>query len=126
MELSMSNAEERARDREKELQKSIEKLKDEIVKSQMQEGNEDLRTVLGLMAWILSIINSEYGTIMRILDRQDAHQKMIDGANGGDDPISLRDVYKTMKGYQRYRWYVATTITALLIAKLLEMVHVIK
>ena len=88
--------------------------------------------LLGHMAVIVGILNSEYGTQMRILDRMDRKDrideermerlhKLLDPPNG-QDCVSLRDVYMMMRGWRRYRSFVIITLTGLTMSKIFEWI----
>jgi hypothetical protein len=114
----------RGRSREVELQASIRKLQDELAKSTAFSGNEDARMLFGHLAWIVNILNSEYGTMMRILDRLDKHDKMLEGNSNDKDSISLRDVYNAMRGWKRFRWFIGTMVFGLVCADIYKLFFV--
>ena len=80
----MSNEPDRQYGREFDVRQVIDKLRDDI-KNDLEDSTPDQRKALFIMVRILDILNSEYGTIMRILDRQDKVNKILigEGDNGG-------------------------------------------
>ncbi len=91
---------ERQRGRDAELQKRIAALRIEIEEMSM-DSPEQLRKVYIVINQLLSILNSEQGTQMRILDRQDEiieHQDKVNKllfGNGDPKNESLLDSVKS-------------------------------
>jgi len=82
-----------------DLQKSISTLRSKIDSFIAEATPEQLELYLS-MASILSILNSEYGTIMRILDRQDKTNRLLFGNGNGDEGSMINKVEKTYGAFK--------------------------
>jgi len=106
----MPEPEERQRGRDAELQKRIVSLRDEIDHMSV-EAPEQVRQVFMVINQMLSILSSENGTVMRILDRQDQaveerrlmNERLFGKVPGDEDCMSAKvaQTYKALKSVRR-------------------------
>ncbi len=108
----MSHEPDRERGRESELHKSILDLRRDI-DSDLQTAPVEVRRVLSQMARVLSILNSEYGTIMRIEDRQDRTNALLFGNGEGPDGSLVAKVDRIHGAFKFVKKAFATIVIAL-------------
>src|SRR5260221_462134 len=104
----MPEPEERQRGRDAELQKRIVSLRDEIDHMSV-EAPEQVRQVFMVINQMLSILSSENGTVMRILDRQDQaveerrlmNERLFGKVPGDEDCMSAKVVRSSAFVLQR-------------------------
>ncbi len=126
----MSHEPERERGREQELQKAIAGLRKEVEDCLNMEVAASERRLLLVMSRVVSVISSEYGTIMRILDRQDeaaeARTKMIEnlfGKNPGDEDCiaaKVNHTYNALRSIKRVGMAVILALAVLVATKWYE------
>ncbi len=107
---------ERERGRDAEIQKRIRELRAEI--DDMQ-STEQMRQVFRVFNQLLSIISSENGTIMRMLDRQDQiaeNQERVDKLLFGNGDTNEETFVDLMKQQKRLTSLVRKVLAAVVVS----------
>lgn len=114
-------------DREHEISRAIvdleNKLDEETVKA---EGGT--RLVLLYISHILAILNSEYGMVMRVINRQNKQDAILERLTAllergnGDDGVNLAMLYRAARKRQKLQWATLTVLLGLVVTSLYNAV----
>lgn len=113
------------RSRDAEIQRAIAKLKEDVANGLLSPEEQH-----SILARIVSVLSSEYGTILRIMTRQDQaskdrkaiHDKLF-GAEPGDEncmAARVNETYAVMRSAKRVGMALVTAMIILVVTKWYE------
>jgi hypothetical protein len=112
----------RERSRQFDLKHSIEALQREIENGALNTSPEN-KAVYLLLVRVVSILNSEYGTIMRILDQNDKQNLVLFGGEHDEDGgivDKVDKVFRTFKFIRKMLYAVLMALAVMLATKWVE------
>lgn len=100
--------------RQRDVREAINNIRKIVDESQQKEPELlDVHELLLMLGHVVSILDSEWGTMMRILERQQGHHDLLMGKS--EDSLTLANLYKESLVRKRLQKYVLAVIIGTLI-----------